>query len=152
MHCSSNSLSCRGTSVALAANGASSYTWQPGNLTGFQVSVSPTVSTNYTVTGSNNGCFSTAVKTQSVQVCNGISTDTKIAGFKIFPNPAHEQLSISCDERGTFSIYNSIGSLCLQSNFESGTSEISLLALKPGMYTLLFQGHTDSGAVKLIKR
>jgi hypothetical protein len=41
------------------AAGANSYTWQPGNATGTSVVVSPTTSTNYSVTGVNaSGCAS----------------------------------------------------------------------------------------------
>jgi hypothetical protein len=48
---------CEGTSSILNATGASTYTWMPGALTGSSVSVQPTVSETYTVTGvSANGC------------------------------------------------------------------------------------------------
>jgi hypothetical protein len=47
-------------STVLSASGATSYTWQPGNLTGASVSVAPAVTTVYTVTGETNGCTSTA--------------------------------------------------------------------------------------------
>ncbi len=43
---------CAGSSVVLTANGgATSYTWQPGNLQGSSISVAPSVATNYTATG-----------------------------------------------------------------------------------------------------
>lgn len=50
---------CPGRSATLTASGATSYTWQPGNLTGASVVLSPTTSTTYTVSGSNGaGCTS----------------------------------------------------------------------------------------------
>jgi len=53
----SNSL-CAGATTTLFANGASTYTWLPGNLTGAVVAISPTASTCYTVVGTNsNGCI-----------------------------------------------------------------------------------------------
>lgn len=52
----SNSL-CAGSSATLLANGASTYTWLPGNLSGAIVAVTPSVSTCYTVIGTNSsGC------------------------------------------------------------------------------------------------
>lgn len=57
---------CSGSSVTLAASGASSYTWNPGALTGSSVVITPAVNTTYTVTGSNGTCFNT--KTVSVIV------------------------------------------------------------------------------------
>lgn len=53
---SSNTL-CSGQSATITSTGASTYTWQPGNLIGNSVTVSPSVTTNYTVTGANtNNC------------------------------------------------------------------------------------------------
>ncbi|MBL7912048.1 MAG: T9SS type A sorting domain-containing protein [Bacteroidia bacterium] len=49
---------CTGTSLTLTAFGASTYTWSNGPLT-FSNVVSPTVTTNYTVTGSNGLCTDT---------------------------------------------------------------------------------------------
>ena len=42
---------CAGSSSTLSASGASTYTWNPGALSGPSVAVSPTVTTTYTVTG-----------------------------------------------------------------------------------------------------
>lgn len=44
---------CPAQTVSLTASGASTYTWQPVNLTGVTVPVSPTITTIYTVTGTN---------------------------------------------------------------------------------------------------
>lgn len=58
---------CAGNTATMTAIGASNYTWQPVNLTGSLVSVSPTVSTNYTVTGTNTlGCLSNSLVSISV--------------------------------------------------------------------------------------
>lgn len=58
---------CSGNSAVLTATGASSYVWQPGGATGFIISVSPTVTTLYTVTATGfNGCTITAVQQVSV--------------------------------------------------------------------------------------
>lgn len=52
----SNSL-CAGSSATVFANGAQSYTWLPGNITGAVVVLTPSVSTCYTVVGTAaNGC------------------------------------------------------------------------------------------------
>ncbi len=58
---------CASSTVTLSANGATSYTWSPGNLSGSSVTVTPTVTTTYTVVGDNGaGCTGTAVTTVSV--------------------------------------------------------------------------------------
>lgn len=47
----SPTLICSGNSSVLSASGASSYSWNPGSLTGASVTVSPTITTTYTLTG-----------------------------------------------------------------------------------------------------
>lgn len=57
---SSNSM-CASQSVTLSAAGATTYTWQPGNLNGNSVIVSPASTTNYTVTGTTGSCNGSSV-------------------------------------------------------------------------------------------
>lgn len=57
---------CTGQSSTLTASGASTYTWQPGDMTGSSVTVSPTTTTIYTVTGANDICTSQATVTITV--------------------------------------------------------------------------------------
>jgi hypothetical protein len=64
----SNTTLCAGSTQTLFASGAATYTWNSGATTS-SISVSPTVTTNYTVTGEAAGlpgCSTTAVKTITV--------------------------------------------------------------------------------------
>ncbi len=55
---------CAGSPTTLVGGGASTYNWQPGNLNGASVSVSPASTTTYTVTGTTaSGCTNTATST-----------------------------------------------------------------------------------------
>jgi gliding motility-associated-like protein len=66
---------CLGNSSTLSANGASTYTWNPGALTGSTTAVSPTVTTTYTVTGDNGfGCINTETITISVGPALSLTT------------------------------------------------------------------------------
>lgn len=60
---------CLGSSANLTVSGATSYTWEPGSLSGASISVSPTVSTTYTITGSNGICTNTSTAIVSVTNC-----------------------------------------------------------------------------------
>jgi hypothetical protein len=72
---SGNSVICSGSTTTLTATGATSYTWQPGNMTGASIIVSPSVTTCYTVIGNNtSGCSGTAVKCVIVNPKPSIST------------------------------------------------------------------------------
>lgn len=72
-----NATICSGSSVTLSASGATSYTWNTGANTS-SVSVSPTTTTVYTVTGSDNGCSNT--QTVSVSVSSIPTTTATTSG------------------------------------------------------------------------
>jgi hypothetical protein len=57
---------CQNDQSVLTANGATDFTWMPGNFTGNQVNVNPISSTIYTVTGTQAGCSSSSTTTVSV--------------------------------------------------------------------------------------
>lgn len=59
---------CPGTVNFLSVSGGASYVWQPGNLTGSNVAINPSVSTCYTVTSTNTltGCSASAVRCVTV--------------------------------------------------------------------------------------
>jgi hypothetical protein len=47
---------CEGKSAVISATGAPGYTWMPGAVTNSSITVSPSVTTIYTVTGATNFC------------------------------------------------------------------------------------------------
>jgi len=50
---------CSGTDETLTVTGSSTYTWNPGNLSGSSITVAPTATTTYTVTDNSTSCSST---------------------------------------------------------------------------------------------
>ena len=78
---------CFGGNTTLTANGATTYAWMPGNLTGQSITVSPTATTTYTVTGTNaNGCINTATTTVTVNPLPVVTTTTTTASICIGGN------------------------------------------------------------------
>ena len=88
---------CSGNSLTLSAQGASSYTWLPGNLLGSSIVVSPGSSTCYSVIASNGGsCLANAVTCVSVlaspsitvinsgSVCSGSSVTFTASGANTY--------------------------------------------------------------------
>jgi PKD repeat protein len=61
-----NGILCTGGSFTLNANGAASYNWMPGNLTGASQILSPSATQVYTLTGSNVNCTSLLTTTINV--------------------------------------------------------------------------------------
>ncbi|HVA98882.1 MAG TPA: PKD domain-containing protein, partial [Bacteroidia bacterium] len=60
---------CLGSSTTLTANGATTYSWSNGALTN-SITVSPTTTSSYTVTGTTAGCTGTASATVAVDLLN----------------------------------------------------------------------------------
>lgn len=141
----SNSIICgppfQGTATLTAGgSGSTFWSWIPGNLLGPSVSVSPSVTTTYSVTGvSAVGCATFAVVTQSVSTCTGLSS---VASAKedllIYPNPTSGIVTLSGVE-GKVEVYNVLGELVL-SPLEGGQGDVNLdLSQQPsGIYFIKF--------------
>jgi hypothetical protein len=73
---------CNGSSTTLSATGASTYTWNPGALTGASVSVTPSATTTYTVTGVDaNGCSNTQTITITVNPLPAVTASSSAAAI-----------------------------------------------------------------------
>jgi hypothetical protein len=88
----SNTVSCSGSSLSLTASGgASTYTWNPGALTGTAISVTPSVATVYSVTGTfTNGCVNSNTTSINVSVNPTISVNSGVvcAGISFTMSPS----------------------------------------------------------------
>jgi len=127
---------CFGQVAVLSASGAVNYTWNPGASTSSSISVSPTVTTVYTITGTNaNGCISSATITQNAVDCTGLSTEASTKeDLSIYPNPFQAKITIISAKNVVAWIYNSIGSLILEQKLESERNEIDLSKEPNGIY------------------
>jgi len=67
---------CAAQSVTLSATGATTYTWQPGNLTGSSIVVTPASTTNYTVTGTTGLCSNAKILSVTVGTNIAVSAAT----------------------------------------------------------------------------
>jgi hypothetical protein len=97
---SSSNTICINSNATLTASGASTYTWNPGNLSGNNVVVSPTISTTYTLAGTSQttGCSSNTTFLQIVSTCASISElNYEKNTIVIFPNPANNTISLFTD-------------------------------------------------------
>jgi len=102
-----SSVFCAGTSGLLQASGANTYTWLPFGLTGSSISITPSVSTCYTVIGSNGtGCTSSAVG------CFSVIPSPAISVFGTATICAGASVSLSASGAGSYTWYpsNTVGS------------------------------------------
>jgi hypothetical protein len=130
---SSSVLPCAGEVVALAAYGASSYTWSTGSNNAIIIET-PTVTTTYTVTGSTSGCATSTVFTQSVSDCVGLSENYfRENTLRLFPNPNNGSFKISAPSSMEVQVSDETGRLIRVVQLNVG--EIySINGLSAGMY------------------
>jgi hypothetical protein len=130
----------------------------PGNISGFFVSVSPTVTTNYTVSGSgSNGCLNTATLNLMVLQCVGLKSylpgDNLIT---VYPNPGNGTYHISMSyafENLNISVYNVTGLLVLEEKVSGEKFDLDLSRETNGVYFIrIADGNTMHYSSRLIKQ
>lgn len=126
---------CAGDEIALAASGASTYSWSTG-ATGAIVFVQPLTTTAYTVTGTgSNNCSSKTVFTQTVNVCEGIVENAfTSSGFNLFPVPATSFVTIELAAEATVNIVDLMGATVFSSRNKAGASVLDITSLTNGVY------------------
>jgi hypothetical protein len=132
---SSRTVVCPYENAVLTATGAITYSWSNGAST-FTTSISPSVTTAYTVTGTNaNNCTQVVAFTQSVNPCTGIAQHPVAGKLAIYPNPSSGELTIvTSAEICTFTLFNQLGQQVYILNEQlSGTRKINC-GLPPGIY------------------
>jgi hypothetical protein len=134
---------CIGNSTSISATGATSYAWMPGNLSGSPVSVSPTSTTTYTLTGTDaNGCTNTDSTTITVNtlptlstsatastICVGASTTITASGATTYAwvpgNLTGTSITVSPTSTTTYTITGTNGNGCVNTT----TTTITVNAL-----------------------
>jgi hypothetical protein len=141
----SNSLICPFNSVSLTGSGASTYTWNPGNISGAVISVTPNVTTTYTVTGTDvNGCENMAVLTQSVATCTGIQNISASGMISVYPNPNNGSFNVEIStnvENVQMFILNSLGQTVMTQSLKEGMNVINANSLAKGIYQYVIMGN-----------
>jgi hypothetical protein len=150
----SHSVICPGASASFTASGANNYTytWMPGNLTGSVITVSPTITTCYSVTAQNSvGCANTATACMNVQTCTATRDISIEREIEIYPNPASGFIKIH-SEPGvltSFTIFDVLGRKIL--SFESsGTHTTDVSDFSPGTYLINCRRGDRSAYKKLV--
>ena len=148
---------CAGSSSTLTAGGANSYSWSTG-ATVASIVVTPSITTSYTVSGSNatnlTGCINSIIFTQSVSICAEISFNTiKIIEFKIYPSPTSDHINITTNNLiNTIKIYNVEGKEVLNETVGSTSAKLNIENLSSGMYFAHVTSNGITSKIKFIKQ
>ena len=145
---------CVGETAVLAASGASSYTWNVGSNSN-NITVSPLVTTIYTVTGAdNNGCINQTIIVQNVGTCTGVKKLPTVSdNFLLFPNPNSGNFYINSPSENVSSVLIETveGKLLFSYKVHGKQVEINNSEITPGIYfCTLLSNNTIIGRKKLI--
>ena len=137
---STPSLLCVGQPAKLTASGANTYTWSSGPTTN-TISVSPTITTTYSVTGQNSstGCTNVASFTQSVTTCTGMeSLAANEPVLSIYPNPGEGDVTIASDHEMTLSLVNNLGQVVKTVSINASNNyKANISNLANGIYSII---------------
>ncbi len=151
---------CVGESVVLTATGGSSFSWISNTsssiLSGANVNVSPSTTTNYTVTGTDiNGCSNVATLTQVVDACTGLSEAAAAAGFNVYPNPSSGAFvveSLNNINGAQIEVVDLTGKVVFRNTINNGKVIVNLDQASNGVYFMKVQSQGAVNIVKLIKQ
>ncbi len=150
---SAPSFICVGETATLTTTGALSYVWSTSQ-TGAVIVVSPTVTTVYTVTGTDaNNCSNSTVLSQNVDACLGINNSTTNNWqLQLYPNPNTGEFTIETGIAMTATVMNSLGQTVLKQELIEGKNAITLNEQAKGVYfiQLKYSGHTKT--IKVVKQ
>jgi hypothetical protein len=143
---------CSKEKTILTASGANTYTWSTG-LNTASISLTPSLTTVYTVVGTNstNLCTGTKVVTVTVNPCTSIFEDSEsVSLIKIYPNPNKGEFKIETSQKHTqITIYDHLGKQ-VYSALVNETKQIDLKELAAGIYFVKAEHDGKVNYTKLI--
>ncbi len=147
---SETNILCVGQSATLTAGGANTYVWLPVTSSGTSIVISPTITANYTVTGTSaQGCSANAVITQSVDACTGVkNTFNPTFDVVVYPNPSNGIFNIQLPNESTIEVTDELGRLILKEKANAGNYQLNLGKNVNGIY---FVKATVNGKTKTVK-
>ncbi len=148
----SNSIICTGQTATLSASGATSYTWNTSATTTV-IAVSPTVTTTYTVNGTDaNGCSNTTTMTQNVSSCTGVtSLANSDVSINVYPNPNNGLFIIELTSVSKVTVTNALGQVVFAEMFEAGKHDVNIYSEATGVYFIKVMANNKQQIIKVIK-
>lgn len=153
---SSSSALCINESATLTGSGANTYSWSSGGTATTEI-VTPTVTTSYTLTGTDAiGCSNTVVITQSVDAsCVGIQEHQADLSFNVYPNPSSGIVNIEVQALNNdlihIQIINQLGQVVLNESTNSKLSSFNIEKLSNGIYFVILKQNNAVRKLKIIK-
>ena len=137
----------QGETTVLIATGADSYVWSTGETTAM-ITISPDVTTTYSVVGTRNGCEGTAEVTVNVTV--GVE-DNFAMNAKIYPNPTNGELKVECAGMQEIIVFMPNGQMVEKINVNADNYVLDMNEYKSGIYYLKIIGE-ETIIKKIVKQ
>lgn len=144
---------CKGESGSLTVTGAGTYLWSNGSVNP-TTSMTPTLSTLYTVTGTLNGCSKTINTFIIVQQCVGIEEFSRGA-VKLYPNPASEFVTVEFKNElldKTVELYDGTGKQVMIKTSTESLLNLNISSLNNGIYLMKVKLEEGYAIEKLVIR
>jgi hypothetical protein len=130
---------CPATTTTLSVTGASTYTWSTGSNNP-KIVVTPTVTTDYTVTGTSFlGCtvMSTVTIVTSTTTCLGLN-ELDNASVLVYPNPANDFINVITSNNAvtnlSIEVIDALGKVVLVQSIDNSMNSVNLSSLNSGVY------------------
>ena len=150
---------CYGEPLVLSANGAQTYQWisdtSPLVYQGSFIAVSPSVTTIYTVTGTDmNGCVNKTTLAQNVTICSGISALPALQALTVYPNPTSGEISLEtyANVEKHIDVIDLTGRIMISLADTAEKVNVNLSGLNNGVYYLKIRSNESVNVIKIIKQ
>lgn len=146
---------CVGSTATLTADGADTYSWNTGGTTEV-ITVAPTVTTIYTVTGTDvNGCQDVATLTQLVATCGAVGVD-QLSGddnqIGVYPNPNNGKFVVTAGiQAASISVTDILGNEIFFVKSSGEATSIDLSSHANGMYFVRVRANGVQTVKRVIK-
>ena len=126
---------CAGQSATLSASGATTYTWNT-NANTTSIVVSPSSTSNYSVSGTSNSCTSSQTVQLLVSACTSIKELQAEQQLNINPNPNSGEFVITAETTMQINITDHLGRHVKTIEVKPGKNAYQLNDLSIGVYLL----------------
>lgn len=145
---------CPGQTITLEASGVFSFTWTNLNSYAPIIEVSPSVTTVYTVTGTdNNSCSNTASVMVTVDPCVSVGEmQNETAQILIYPNPNEGIFKIVFPNQltKTITLKSALGAELFQFESDKISEQFDISKLNKGIYFIVIRTQDSTSIRKII--
>ncbi|MDI1355597.1 MAG: T9SS type A sorting domain-containing protein [bacterium] len=148
------SVICKGETTTLVPVGANNYTWS-NSSSPYTITVSPSVTTVYSVSGTtfNGGCATNTTLAIQVNECLGLDQSTvgPTLNLQIFPNPSETSFTVSGNKTSELLISNQLGEVVRQVQLEASNQfKVTIDDLPNGIYFIRARSESAVSTGKVI--